>query len=62
MELACSKNVKFGEKKKENEIVLNEDSGHHLVIDFSSSESPSESQAPVESVPQQVFEMMVKNK
>ena len=32
-----------------------EDSGHHLVIDFFSSESPSESQAPVESVSQQVL-------
>ena len=46
--------------KKENEIVSNEDSGHHLVIDFSSdldSESPSENQVPVESVPQQVLKM-----
>ena len=41
--------------KKEKEIVSNEDTGHHLVIDFSSSESPSESQAPVESVPQIVL-------
>ena len=44
-------------RRIESEIVSNEDSGHHLVIDFSSdldSESPTDNQAPIKSVPEKI--------
>ena len=49
-----SRDVTFNDNKKENEVVSNNEPGHHLVVEFSS-DLDSESHTPVESVPQQVL-------
>ena len=53
-----SRDVRFNENKKDDEVILNDDPTHHLILDFSNdceSEAPTESQTPHESAPEPVL-------